>query len=449
MHTYVIPYQGKYIVYQPLKRLAFLANSALVNLIVAHQNDPASSGQLRQQEAFRFLDEIGVFEPDPPFTPPASRENKAFKPTVAVCLMTTQCNFRCIYCYASGGEGVTKELPFELGQRAIDTVFRNAQDLGQDSFAVSFHGGGEPTLAQRNFRKLVLYAKSKEIPCETSVASNGYWGRQQREWILENLDQVSLSFDGLQVLQDRQRPLTSGKGSFKVVMETIQAMDQRAFPYGIRLTVTDEGIEHLAQSIEFLCRETDCRTFQVEPAFNHGRATRNDLALNDNRRFASAFMEAHHLAVAQGRHLYYSGARPWVVTDRFCQAVDNALIVSADGGLTSCYEVFGPEHPLASEFFFGSLGLDGQLTETPNARQSLQEKIAERKALCEGCFCYWHCAGDCPPKTLSPDGDGHRQFGARCDLNRLITQELLLGYMADGNGLWQGELPGAQQICEG
>ena len=280
MYVYVIPYQGKYIVYRPLLRLAFLANAAMVNLIAELKENPVSNGLSENQEIFQFLKKIGFLEPDPPY-PPSPLKEESFKPTVAVCLLTTRCNFRCIYCYASGGEGLVQELPIELGQQAIKKACRNAMESGEECFSVNFHGGGEPTLARGSFKELVKYARLQELPCQISVASNGYWGRQQRKWILDHLDQVSLSFDGLQVLQDRQRPLASGKGTFPKVMETIQEMDKRKFSYGIRLTVTDEGIDQLAPSIEFLCRESDCRTFQVEPAFNHGRARRDNQALNN------------------------------------------------------------------------------------------------------------------------------------------------------------------------
>ena len=447
MDVYAIPYQGRFIIYRPLRRLAFLANAALVNDIARLRDRLDATEATLHPESYHFLETIGFLGPDLPVSPPPADESP-FKPTVAVCLLTTACNFRCIYCYAAGGEGPVRELSFELGQQAIDTVCRNAVEMDQESFAVSFHGGGEPTLARGSFRKLVHYARSRELPSEITVASNGYWNRRQREWMLDHLDQVSLSFDGTQALQDRQRPLSSGKGTFPVVMETIWAMDRRGFPYGIRVTVTDAGIEQLPSAIEFLCRETDCRTFQVEPAFNHGRAHSNDLALNDNHRFAAAFLEAYDTAFASGRHLYYSGARPWVITDRFCQAVDKALIVAPDGGLSACYEVYGREHPLAGAFFFGSLAADGSLTTEPEARKKLQDQIAERRTLCRDCFCYWHCAGDCPPKTLSSDGEGHRQFGARCDLNRLITNELIGRYIAAGHGLWQGEASTKQQLCE-
>jgi uncharacterized protein len=439
MSTYLIPYQDAYVVYRPLKQLAFMANGAMVNVIAGIRDTPQLPRDASQSEAARFLDSIGFFEPDPPaFSTPFAD----FKPTVAVCLMTTACNFRCIYCYASGGEERTsppEALPFELGRRAIDIVCCNAIELGESWFTLGFHGGGEPTLARDSFRRLVAHARQKPLPCRISVASNGYWSRSERDWILDHLDEVSLSFDGSPALQNRQRPLSSGKASFARVMASIRAMDLRNFPYGIRMTVTDAGIEALPEAVAFLCQETNCGTIQIEPAFDHGRAQRADLALCQNERFADAFLIAHDIAAAKGRHAYYSGARPWVVTDRFCRAIDRALIVAPDGGLTACYEVYGREHSLAPRFFFGTLDANTGIQMASATRAQLQEQIAERRGLCEGCFCYWHCAGDCPPKTLSLSGNGHRRFGARCDLNRLITRELLLRNIAAGQGVWRGQ----------
>ena len=95
MFTYVIPYQGKYIIYRPLRRLAFLANAALVNLIAELWRRPSEDGLPGDSDALRFLESIGFLEPDSPVPPPASN-TALFKPTVAVCLLTTACNFRCI-----------------------------------------------------------------------------------------------------------------------------------------------------------------------------------------------------------------------------------------------------------------------------------------------------------------------------------------------------------------
>jgi uncharacterized protein len=435
-YLYTIPYQDKFIVYRPLKRLAFVANAALVNLIAKINTKPRPPETGKNEDAFRFLEATGFLEPDPP-APLAPSIEEPYKPTVAVLFLTTACNFRCIYCYASGGETKVQNLPFVLGCRAIDRVCQNATENGENRFTVAFHGGGEPTLARKNFKDLIKYAKAKETPCHITVASNGFWAEEQREWILNHVDDISLSFDGIEEIQDRQRPLASGQGSYHVVMKAIRAMDQRGFPYGIRMTVTDKGIDFVARSIEFFCNETSSRTFQMEPAFNHGRAQQDGLALTQNDRFASAFMGAYDIATSSGRHLYYSGARPWVITSRFCQSPEKALVVTPRGFLTACYEVYSKEHLLAHGFFFGKLLKSGLMDIDFKARQRFFEKLRDRRALCEACFCYWHCAGDCPSKTFTPEGNGHLRFGERCDLNRMITRELVIRYITAGNGIWQ------------
>ena len=437
MYIYAIPYQSKYIVYCPLKHLAFIANAALVNLIFKISANPFFSQKNGHENASQFLESIGFWKPEPP-APFAPVPDEPFKPTIAVLFLTTACNFRCIYCYASGGEGTSQYLSFERGCRAIDAVCQNALSVGQDYFELGFHGGGEPTLARENFRKLIEYARTKELPCHITVASHGFWNADERDWNLDHLDGLSLSFDGIRDVQNRQRPLVSGQGSFQTVMETIKAMDQRNFPYGIRMTVTDESINSLARSLEFLCKETSCQTFQVEPAFDHGRATYNQTALRQNERFAAAFLEAYDVAVSSGRHLYYSGARPWAMTSRFCQAPERALVVTPLGALSACYEIYDENHSLSHDFLLGHLSENGDLDIDLAARKKFLKKLQERRSLCEDCFCYWHCAGDCPAKTFTTDNDGHLRFGERCELNRLITKELLIRYISDGDGIWQG-----------
>ena len=436
-YIYSIPLRDKFIVYKPLARLAFMANQAMVNFIDSLQSGEEDSWRGENGEAHHFLKTIGFFDPAPP--PHLLLEERPFKPSIAVLFTTTACNFRCIYCYASGGENSVQTLPFKIGCRAIDHVCRNAQENGEDHFTIAFHGGGEPTLAKDNFEKLIEYSQAKGYPCDLTVTTNGHWTDDQRDWVLTNLNSVSLSLDGTSSVHDRQRPLASGQGTHKIVFRTIREMDKQSFPYGIRMTVIDESIDQLPESIDFLCRETGCRTFQVEPAFDHGRARLSGSALSNDDRFAEALMEAYGIAASFGRHLYYSGARPQVITTSFCQALDRALIVSPDGLLTSCYEIYSSEHTLAPDFFFGSLSEDGRLAIDHEVRQKLNGKLKERRGLCTDCFCYWHCAGDCPSKTVTPEKDGHLQFGRRCDLNRTITRELLTQYINDAGGIWHGE----------
>jgi uncharacterized protein len=301
-------------------------------------------------------------------------------------------------------------------------------------------------MARATLRRLIEYARQRPLPCHVTITTNGCWPDADREWLLDNIDSVSLSCDGVAEVQNAQRPRAGGGASFEAVRKTIRALDARRIPYGIRLTVTDASLDSLVPSVEMLCRESECAVFQVEPAFAHGRAAQSGSALAGGMRFAAAVVEAYDVAVAAKRDLYYSGARPWVLASRFCGALDRALVVTPDGDLTACYEVCGREHPLADAFTIGAAagGVDGE------RRARLEARIARRRELCEGCFCYWHCAGDCPAKTLDADGEDDR-FGMRCEVNRAVTRQLLLRRIAASGGVWRGDGEHAcvvEEVCE-
>ena len=73
-------------------------------------------------------------------------------------------------------------------------------------------------------------------------------------------------------------------------------------------------------------------------------------------------------------------------------------------------------------------------------RERLHQKIKNRQVACKekGCFCFPHCAGDCPPKAFLAREDSDSDFSDRCELNRELTKEMLLFYLEKSGGVWQG-----------
>lgn len=434
---YSIPFQDEHIIYLPLQRLAFIANHSMADYCARFQSDPGTKVQPDFREAHRFLSSAGFFNPPMPI-PQSNQDEKAFTPSTAVLLLTTSCNFRCLYCYASAGGKKDTLLSLEAGKKAIDIVCNNARTKNEQRFSLCFHGGGEPTLAREHMRALVEYARGKELQAHISLSTNGYWTAEERDWILSNIDDISLSCDGLKEIHDRQRPSGTGKGTFDVVFDTIRIMDKQKASYGIRLTVTESTVETLPRSIEFLCKETGCGNFQAEPAFNHGRARTGGQSVSSTNRFVDSFLSSYDIARQYGRTLFYSGARPSVITDTFCMAPYNALIINNENKATACYEIFHSTLELAPVFFTGEMSASGRLQIDHDKRRKLLATIRQRRAACRKCFCYWHCAGDCPAKTLTADGKGHLHFGSRCEVNRAITKEILVRFIHEAGGVWHG-----------
>jgi uncharacterized protein len=433
-NIYKIPYKDKFIIYQPLNKFAFLGNKAISDFIEdIFQNKEVDS--VRNKDVMSFLNSYGFFnKPDSDKSNPLQEE---YKPTLALLCLTSQCNFRCSYCYASGGDSKPVNLPLGTGKKAIDIVYNNSKEKSASNFAVSFHGGGEPSMVFNKLQKLTEYARNKDIDSLIELTSNGYWKKDKTDWIIANIDNLTLSFDGIREVQDSQRPMANGFGAFEIILRNIRKLDSSGIRYGIRMTVTDKSICRLEESIDFLCNNTGCKTFQVEPAFNTGRALANNQAITRNRLFSEHFLKAYDLAATHNRYLYYSGARPLVNTSTFCTAFDRALVVTPEGLLSSCYEISGSDHPLAGVFHFGKLSPSGEIYIDVRKREDYRNKVQERKVLCKKCFCYWHCAGDCPAKTILPGSFHNNKFSERCRINREITKELLVRYMMENEGIYK------------
>ena len=430
------------LLYRPLRRLAFVGNRAMADLtmdligqITDCDNSNKKPSSSAHPEALDFLEKIGFLKPDP--TPPPVPDCE-FKPTSAVLLLTSRCNLRCIYCYAGGGERAVQNVSPELARTAIDVVHRNAVELNKPKFELIFHGGGEPLQALDVIQEAVAYSRTKDLPFRSSMVSNGVWSKPQREWILHNLDGVGLSVDGGPETQNRQRPLANGQGSFKAVMRTIRALDDAGFKYGIRMTALPPWPETLPQDVAFLCQATSSQSIQAEPAFNTLRGEHRGPTQPEAEAFVEAFKQAFDIAARAGRQLIYSGARPWVLSQSFCQAPYSLLIANPAGMLVGCFEATDKEYPLLKEAQVGLI--DGeQVLVSHESRNALHKKLAQRKSICRDCFCYWHCAGDCYSRVFAPEVYGNPGSSPRCFMNREITAHILLWYIAHGDGVWRGQ----------
>jgi uncharacterized protein len=434
VEVFAIPVGDKFLLYRPLRRLAFIGNQAMVDLTMALVNGE-TPGNGTPAEAAAFLEAIGFLEPDPP---PPQPPVLAYQPVTAVLLLTSRCNLRCTYCYADGGQRAVQDLSLSLARTAIDLVCRNAIAQGYPYFELIFHGGGEPVQAWKTVQQAVAYARGKELPCHISMVTNGVCSAQQRQWLVHNLDNLSLSLDGRPQTQDRQRPFASGRGSFQAVKRTLKTLDEAGFSYGIRMTATAPWRGQLPEDVRFICQETGCRAIQVEPAFNARRGVHQGPAPEESEAFIEAFMEAFEIARSADRQLTYSGARPWLLTHTFCTAPYSALIVNPLGRLVACYEIADGVHPLADMSILGHVAGE-QMVVDERARNTFLAYLDEQRAACRGCFCYWHCAGDCYTRRSAAAPGYPPGASPRCTMNREITARILLWYIANRDGVWQGQ----------
>ena len=428
MDFYTIPFSGQQIIYRPLRHLAVVGNAAMADYVRARVRGEVVE---TNETVDAFLEEIGFW--GPPIECEDCSAADELEPTHAVLLMSKRCNLRCTYCYADAGrEGSGGEMDWAVAEAVIRTAAANARRSSMP-LDLTFHGGGEPTMHWALLERAVQYARSLDGACDVSMSTNGVWSDRHCRYIIEHFTSISLSMDGLRQVQDTQRPLADGSGSFDAVMRSIHAMDGAGTEYGVRMTVLPGRTDHLADSVRFLCAETNTRTIQIEPTFTSIRGHYADIDLDFAEAFSEAFMEAWRVGRDAGISVYYSGARPWVVSSAFCMAPLRALVATPGGRLTTCFEVFDGDAPEADAFAVGRV-VDGRVEHDRDALSRFLSDQETRRSACEECFCYWHCCGDCATRQRVSEAG----LGGRCHVTQTVTREMLAAFIEEGDGIWQG-----------
>jgi uncharacterized protein len=432
---------NRYLVYAPLRRAAFVTNARVVNFLADLQAGVFDDSVDPDGALIEFLRRIEILDAGDE-TLPITTFSGDPEPTSVTLFLTTACNLRCTYCYASAGDTPKKNMPLEVAMSGIDFVASNAVKKGAREFEVLYHGGGEPTVNWRTMTESYNYARKKaeglNLGVRAASASNGVLNNAQINWIIANLHSVNISYDGLPAAHDKHRLTVLGQGSSHLVMRTIRRFDEANFPYGLRVTVTLDQIAQLPTSIEFICTNFNVKSIQVEPAYQLGRWTKAPSA--ETADFITAYREAQRRAQALGREISYSAARLGLLTNHFCGITQDSFALSPDGNVSSCYEVFAEDNPLAKVFFYGEPHKEtGKYKFNLPVLNNLRNLGVQNREFCKGCYAKWTCAGDCYHKALTVSGAEEFQGSDRCHITRELTKDQILQKIAASGGLFWHE----------
>ncbi len=405
------------ILYAPLRRIAARVNEAAVAAVAKRL-----SGKMLTQTEQNALD---IFEQCGLFTPAPLPECVPQLPTQVTLFPTDGCNLRCSYCYAGAAER-RHLLPPEAGKAAIDYAADNAKALGCEDFVVAFHGNGEPMSAFPLVQELCRYAHEAServgVKVHLTAATNGVLNEEQLDWFIAWIDSANISFDGTEALQNRQRPMADGSPSFPLVDRTLRRLNDSGKPFGIRATLTADTVECMPEIASFILeRYPSCDPLHIEPAWEAGRGLATGTRTPEAERYVKYFLEAEK--VLQGKmKLVFSAARKDHLDMAFCGVCRNSFVLTAEGKVTSCYEVCEADDPRSERFVYGRYDMESRrfvLDEEKLA--SLRRLRVDNMPYCENCFCKYHCGGDCSAKLLGVRPPEEHGGSVRCAITRALT----------------------------
>ena len=165
--------------------------------------------------------------------------------------LTQRCNLACKYCYI---EKKPETLSQDMAKKIVDFIFaKSPQDATID---IGFFGG-EPllefNLMQVLTKMIVNHSGYDANRVVMRVVSNGtIFTKEIADFLQENNIGLGLSFDGLPVLQDKNRPFIDGTGSSAVVEKNL-CMALEWFPLmPVNAVFNNETFQHLTEIVDYL-----------------------------------------------------------------------------------------------------------------------------------------------------------------------------------------------------
>lgn len=342
----------------------------------------------------------------------------------ALCLhIAHDCNLACKYCFAEEGEyhGRRALMSFEVGKKALDFLIANSGN--RRNLEVDFFGG-EPLMNWQVVKDLVAYGREQEKIHDKNfrftITTNGVLLNDEiQEFVNKEMDNVVLSLDGRQEVNDHMRPFRNGKGSYDLIVPKFRklAESRNQQKYYVRGTFTRENLDFSKDVLHFA--DLGFEQISIEPVVGED----TDFYSIQKEHLPQIFEEYDILAKElikrekEGRgvnffHFMIDLDGGPCISKRLsgCGSGTEYLAVTPWGDLYPCHQFVGDE-----DFLMGNV--DDGITR-PEIAEEFRGCSVYSKDKCKNCFAKFYCSGGCMANAYKFHGSIHNTYDVGCEMER-------------------------------
>lgn len=351
----------------------------------------------------------------PEISVPKEQRDKLAK---VVIYISSNCNLKCIYCYANSGIN-HKVVSVKKAKVLIDFVASKC-----DRLILDFHGGGEPLLYFDIIKEIYEYAKNTKKLYRTVLISNGVIENNRDEilnWIVTHINNMAISCDGPQYIQEKNRPHSiKANYSSLEVESTIKFLVEHDFLFTVRSTITSESSKKLLEIIKYFY-SLGVKYVVFSPCYNYGRSSDKEL-IPDYKTYGDNYMDALDYAVKHKVRLSSNSFR--FPGYHYCGALAGFNIaLTVDGDISTCYEVTENKNDKSSDRFIVGKVTDESVELFKDKIIRLHtESIKNNESKCKNCSYHLVCRGGCPVKKIRNSNDS---LDSLCKITHYLVPKIL------------------------
>jgi radical SAM protein with 4Fe4S-binding SPASM domain len=350
--------------------------------------------------------------------------------------LTTKCRLRCTYCYNQEAREKLEEksLPLEIAKAGIDDYFSNNK-----SRHIRFYGPGEPTEEFELMQQITDYARQNAGIITTELQTNGTFNQEVRDWILDNINIVWISFDGTPEIHDKQRPFPNYEPSSPIIEENIRWLlnkkGERNLMIGGRVTITDlnnsnedhkQMVDYFKNmGINYIWSDPEFPPVGDRPFYDDKKAQEKYHFDMDTyvKNYIEAYRYAKKIGIFYGSFLICNFDSVTKINCRCCTPVPH---LTPDGYVSACdLVIFGASANHMDCFIYGEFDkFTKKFIYYPEKIKALRDRNTDNITHCKSCPAKLHCSGYCPGEVVNETGklDGIKPHA--CKAVRKLYNEL-------------------------
>ena len=328
--------------------------------------------------------------------------------------LTENCNLKCKYCYQENK--TINEMSFETIKSIIDYEIKQ----NNKNSLINFYGG-EPLLKKDLIYKTIDYIKSKNMKTKFNfgLTTNGtllddYFLKYMRK---NNFTHIGYSIDGDETVQNRNRIMVDGTGTFDIVEENAKKTLKALKNVVAMVAVTKNTLQNLSNSVDYLI---DLGFKIINLQFDYtANWTDEDIETieNEYRKVSEVYYKNIIKKKQVSILIFDKKIRTYIdnsyVCNKECKFGLENLYVATDGILYPCVQFVG--NP---KFAIGNCKVGIEI----NKRDKLRKNAYKEDDICRKCSIRNRCNHTCCCKNYVTTKDINKVSPISCQTEKIFIK---------------------------